>query len=114
MQNKLTSECDSLRKALELAQKEVASARRMQKEADGRVATIEAQLRAQETKLESMRRHLEKPGSGGCSEATGKEGRIKSLEALCTQKQEENRQLRTQLAERAAKRAAAARVRWRG
>ncbi|EDY16610.1 hypothetical protein CfE428DRAFT_5890 [Chthoniobacter flavus Ellin428] len=114
MQNKLTSECDSLRKALELGQKEVASARKMQKEAEGRVATIEGQIRAQEAKLESMRRRLEKPGSGEQSEGTEKEERIKSLQALCAQKQEENRRLRTQLAERAAKQAAAARVRWRG
>lgn len=114
MQNKLTSECDSLRKALELAQKEVGSSRKMQKEAEARVATIEAQLRAQETKLDSMRRRLEKPGSGGASPGTDKEERIKSLQALCAQKQEENRQLRTQLAERAAKHAAASRVRWRG
>jgi len=114
MQNKLTSECDSLRKALELGQKEVANARKRQKEAEGRVATIEAQIHAQETKLESMRRRLEKPGSGTPSKGTEKEERIKSLQALCAQKQEENRQLRTQLAERAAKQAAASRVRWRG
>ncbi len=114
MQNKLTSECDSLRKALELAQREVAGARKMQKEAEGRVATIEAQLRAQEAKLEFMRRRLGKPGSEGCSQDAGKEERIKSLKGLYVQKQEENRKLRTQLAERAAKHATAAHVRWRG
>lgn len=114
MQNQLTSECDSLRKALALAQKGLASARKMQKEAEGRVATIEAQLRAQEAKLEFMRRRLGKPASEDGSQRTDKEERIKSLEGLCAQKQEENRKLRTELAERVAKQAAVARVRWRG
>jgi len=114
MQKKLTSECDSLRQALELAQKEVAKARKAQKEAEGRVASIEAQIRAQEEKLDAMRRRLEKQSGGVRSPGTDKDERIKSLEILCEQKQEENRQLRTQLAEMAAKRAASERVRWHG
>jgi chromosome segregation ATPase len=114
MQKTLTSECDSLRQALELAQKEVAKAQKAQKEAEGRVASIEAQIRAQDAQLESARRHLEKRGGGAGSPGNEKEERIKSLETLCEQKKEENRQLRTRLLESAAKRAASERIRWRG
>jgi len=114
MQKKLTSECDSLRQALELAQKEVAKARKAQKEAEGRVASIEAQIRAQDVKLEAMRRRLETQGGGVRSLGTDKDERIKLLETLCEQKQEENRRLRTRLLESAAKRAASERVRRRG
>src|SRR5476649_2390893 len=113
MQKKLASECDSLRHALELARKEVAKARKAQKEAEGRVASIEAQIRAQDEKLESMRRRLEKQGGGVHSPGTDKEELIKLLETLCEQKQEENRQLRTRLLKSAEKRAASERVRWR-
>ena len=114
MQKNLTSECDSLRQALELAQKEVAKARKAQKEAEGRVASIEAQIRAQDAKLESMRRRIEKRKDEVRSPGIDKDERIKSLETLCEQKEEENRQLRTRLLESAAKRAASHRVRRRG
>ena len=61
-----------------------------------------------------MRRRLEKRSGGGRSPGTDKDERIKSLETLCEQKEEENRQLRTRLLESAAKRAASERVRRRG
>jgi hypothetical protein len=94
-----------------MAQKEVAQARKAQKEVEGRVASIEAQICAQQAKLESMRRHLEERTGGVPAPANHKDQRIQYLENLCAQKKEENRQLRTRLVERAAKKAATAHVR---
>jgi hypothetical protein len=78
------------------------------------VATIEAQIRAQREKMDAMEHRMGKRGGEGPLPGSEKAERIKTLETLCAQKHEENRQLRTRLAENAANRAAEAQVRRRG
>jgi hypothetical protein len=102
----LVSERDALRKAVELAEQKIAQAHSVRKHAETRVVALEARVRAQRTKLESMHHRLEKQ-SVRHGHHIQKAHRISVLESKYQQCLVENRAMRTRLMEFASRRSTA-------
>jgi hypothetical protein len=92
MSDALTSERDSLIKAIELAQKEMAEAQDAQKEAEGKIPALQTQMDKQYTTFVFLHSRLEKMGIESPWEED-QEGRIQVLETEYAQAAAENRRL---------------------
>lgn len=105
----LASERDALRKAVELAQQKIAEALSARKHAEARVVALEARVRAQRTKLESMHHRLERQ-SARHGHHIQRAHRISVLESRYQQCMVDNRVLRSRLLDLASRRPAQARA----
>ena len=99
----LVSERDALRKAVELAEQNLAKVHSARKHAEARVLALEARLRTQNTKLEAMYHRLETQ-SARYGDHIQKAHRMSVLESQYEQCLVENRGLRTRLMESASRR----------
>jgi chromosome segregation ATPase len=104
--DQLASERDALRKAVELAEQQIAQAISARKHVETRVVALEARIRAHKTKLESMHHRLEKQSTRH-GHHMQRAHRISVLESQYEQCMVENRTLRTRLMEVASRRSSA-------
>lgn len=99
MPTNLIAERDALLKALELAHRRINEAQEAQKQAEQKIQSLEAELRAQETQLESMHRQFEKR-AGEIAACNGHgEDHIQLLERKIGQSLAENQRLKSLLIE---------------
>lgn len=99
MPTNLTAERDALLKALELAHRRIHETQNIQRDAEQKILSLEAELRTQETQLEFMHRQFEKRASE-IAACNGKgEEHIQLLERKIGQSLAENQRLQALLVE---------------
>lgn len=102
----LVSECDALRKAVELAEQNLAEVLSAGKHAEARVQALESRIRTQKAKLEGMHHRLERQSTRH-GHHIQRAHRMSVLESQYQQCLVENRGLRTRLMETASRRSPA-------